>query len=294
MQNEQSPSKTSQGTSRSLTTSQSSPGVRNLRTPRPFRSTPRPLLEPRAQGPARRPIATCRRSRPTASRWSCWPTSTARPTPRPPSAMGASGVGLFRTEYIYLTHPDVPDEEEQFTAYRDVIEASPNRSVTIRTLDIGGDKTVPYLGHTHQEANPFMGWRSIRLSFEHPGVLRHADCGPSCGPRPMRSEHGGRVRIMFPMITTLEEIRKVRAMVRRACQQLHDEGKPCVEVPAGHDARSAGRGDLDQRHAAARRFRLDRLERPGAVPDGGRPRQSQGQPPLPAARAAGAARCWPP
>jgi phosphotransferase system enzyme I (PtsI) len=146
--------------------------------------------------------------------------------------MGASGVGLFRTEYIYLTHPDVPDEEEQFIAYRDVIEASPNRCVTIRTLDIGGDKTVPYLGHTHQEANPFMGWRSIRLSFEHPeffatqlrAILRAAADAHA---------KGGRVRIMFPMITTLEEIRKVRAMVRRASQQLLDEGQPCVEIPVG-------------------------------------------------------------
>jgi phosphoenolpyruvate-protein phosphotransferase (PTS system enzyme I) len=147
-------------------------------------------------------------------------------------AMGASGVGLFRTEYIYLTHPDVPDEEEQFVAYRDVIEASPNHSVTVRTLDIGGDKTVPYLGHTHQEANPFMGWRSIRLSFEHPeffatqlrAILRAAADA---------EERGGRVRVMFPMITTLEEIRKVRAMVRRACQQLKDEGRRCVEIPVG-------------------------------------------------------------
>src|SRR5689334_2063624 len=147
-------------------------------------------------------------------------------------AMGASGVGLFRTEYIYLTHPDVPDEEEQFIAYRDVIEASPNHSVTVRTLDIGGDKTVPYLGHTHQEANPFMGWRSIRLSFEHPeffatqlrAILRAAADAEA---------KGGRVRVMFPMITTLEEIRKVRAMVRRACQQLKDEGKPCAEIPVG-------------------------------------------------------------
>ena len=147
-------------------------------------------------------------------------------------AMGASGVGLFRTEYIYLTHPDVPDEEEQLAAYREVIEASPGRIVTIRTLDIGGDKTVPYLGHTHQEANPFMGWRSIRLSFEHPeffstqlrAILRAAADALS---------KGGRVRLMFPMITTLEEIRKVRAMVRRATQQLHDEGKPFVEVPLG-------------------------------------------------------------
>jgi phosphotransferase system enzyme I (PtsI) len=148
-------------------------------------------------------------------------------------AMGAAGVGLFRTEYIYLTHPDVPDEEEQFIAYRDVIQASPKMQVTIRTLDIGGDKTVPYLGHTHQEANPFMGWRSIRLSFEHPeffatqlrAILRAAV---------EAEESGGRVRIMFPMITTLEEVRKVRAMVRKASQQLRDEGKPCPDsIPLG-------------------------------------------------------------
>jgi phosphotransferase system enzyme I (PtsI) len=147
-------------------------------------------------------------------------------------AMGASGVGLFRTEYIYLTHPDVPDEEEQYQAYRDVIAASPGRNVTIRTLDIGGDKTVPYLGHTHQEANPFMGWRSIRLSFEHPeffstqlrAILRAASEAQA---------DGGRVRIMFPMITTLEEIRKVRAMVRRACVTLREHGRDCGEIPLG-------------------------------------------------------------
>jgi phosphoenolpyruvate-protein phosphotransferase (PTS system enzyme I) len=147
-------------------------------------------------------------------------------------AMGASGVGLFRTEYIYLTHPDVPDEEEQYAAYCDVIEASPGRNVTIRTLDIGGDKTVPYLGHTHQEANPFMGWRSIRLSFEHPeffatqlrAILRAAA---------KAKDNGGNVRIMFPMITTLEEIRKVRAMVRRACLHLREHNQACAEIPLG-------------------------------------------------------------
>jgi phosphotransferase system enzyme I (PtsI) len=147
-------------------------------------------------------------------------------------AMGASGVGLFRTEYIYLTHLEVPDEEEQYAAYRDVFEASPGHIVTIRTLDIGGDKTVPYLGHTHQEANPFMGWRSIRLSFEHPeffstqlrAILRAAT---------EAQDKGGRVRIMFPMITTLEEIRKVRAMVRRACQTLRERNLPCADIPLG-------------------------------------------------------------
>lgn len=147
-------------------------------------------------------------------------------------AMGASGVGLFRTEYIYLTHPDIPDEEEQLAAYREVIAASPARTVTIRTLDIGGDKTVPYLGHTHQEANPFMGWRSIRLSFEHPeffttqlrAILRAAaDIVPG----------EGRVRLMFPMITTIEEMRKVRAMVHKASEQLKADGKEQGAVQLG-------------------------------------------------------------
>jgi phosphotransferase system enzyme I (PtsI) len=144
--------------------------------------------------------------------------------------MGASGVGLYRTEYLFLTHPDVPDEEEQVEAYRAIIDASPNRRITIRTLDLGGDKTIPYLGHDH-EANPFMGWRSIRLSFEHPtffmaqirAVLRAA----ALAVQPCS------VRLMFPMITTLEEMRKVRRMVHQAGRQLAAEGTAFAEVPMG-------------------------------------------------------------
>ncbi len=104
--------------------------------------------------------------------------------------------------------------------------------MTIRTLDIGGDKTVPYLGHTHQEANPFMGWRSIRLSFEHPeffttqlrAILRAAA---------FARQLGGDVRLMFPMITTLEEIHRVRQMVRRAERQLDQQKKAYCDVPIG-------------------------------------------------------------
>jgi len=146
-------------------------------------------------------------------------------------AMGASGVGLFRTEYLFLTHPDVPDEEQQLEAYREIIEASPNNQVTIRTLDLGGDKTIPYLGHA-REANPFMGWRSIRLSFEHPeffikqirAILRAAV--KETGQRK-------RVRMLFPMITTLEEMRKVRSMVAKARRQLDEEKKPYGTVRIG-------------------------------------------------------------
>lgn len=146
-------------------------------------------------------------------------------------AMGACGVGLYRTEYLFLTHPDVPDEEEQTAIYKDVIAASPNRTVTIRTLDIGGDKTVPFLGRTQHEANPFMGWRSIRLSFEHPqffmtqikAILRAAASAKSSGA----------VNLLFPMVTNLEELRRLRAFVRRAQDQLKRERKPCGKVAFG-------------------------------------------------------------
>ena len=103
----------------------------------------------------------------------------------PPDALaavqvGAGGVGLYRTEYLFLTHQAVPNEDEQLAMYSRVIQASPGRAVTVRTLDLGGDKQVPYLGN-HREANPFMGWRSIRLSTEYPEFfqtqLRHPPGG---------------------------------------------------------------------------------------------------------------------
>ena len=150
---------------------------------------------------------------------------------RAAAAMGASGVGLYRTEYLFLTHADVPDEEEQVAAYQAAIAASPGRRITFRTLDVGGDKKMRYLG-LQRERNPFMGWRSIRLSFEHPAffltqiraVLRAA--APDDGPQK-------RVRLMFPMITTLDELRRVRTLVRKAGRQLQAEGHAYGEVPVG-------------------------------------------------------------
>ncbi len=149
-------------------------------------------------------------------------------------AMGADGVGLFRTEYLYLTHPNVPDEEEQLEVYRDIIAASPGRQITIRTLDIGGDKTVPYMGHTHKEANPFLGWRSIRLSFEHPAFFNTQIRAVLRAAGEVKQSHGDcDVRLMFPMITTLEELRKVRSMVRRVSRALKEEGKCYADVQLG-------------------------------------------------------------
>ncbi len=147
-------------------------------------------------------------------------------------AMGASGVGLYRTEYLYLTHTSVPDEQEQFEVYREIIDTSPQHVVTIRTLDIGGDKTVPFLGRTQHEANPFLGWRSIRISFEHPdffmtqirAILRAAGS---------KNGKSGRVQMMFPMITNLEEVRRLQAFVKRGTDQLRKERKAFGKIAFG-------------------------------------------------------------
>ncbi len=136
--------------------------------------------------------------------------------------VGAVGVGLYRTEYLFLTHPSVPDEEEQLREYRAVIEAAPNRAVVIRTLDLGGDKQVPYFGH-QGEANPFMGWRSIRLSTAHPEFFQTQLRAI------LRAGRHGQVGVMFPMVSTLEEVQRLKRLLRRTKLQLLRSGVPFSE-----------------------------------------------------------------
>jgi phosphoenolpyruvate-protein phosphotransferase len=141
--------------------------------------------------------------------------------------VGAVGVGLYRTEYLFLTHQAVPNEEEQLATYSQVIEASPGKSVTIRTLDLGGDKQVPYLGN-HREANPFMGWRSIRLSTEYPEFFQTQLRAI------LRAGAHGQIRIMFPMVSTLEEVRRLKDWVRKTEDILRRQHVPFAEkVPLG-------------------------------------------------------------
>lgn len=148
--------------------------------------------------------------------------------------VGATGVGLFRTEYVFLSHPSVPSEDEQYHAYRAVIEASPQHVVTIRTLDLGGDKKVPYIG-THREANPFMGWRSVRMTSEFPEFFQTQLRAI------LRSALHGTVSMLFPMISTLEEVVRLKRFVERARMSLVQDKIPhadhvpfgvLVEVPA--------------------------------------------------------------
>lgn len=130
---------------------------------------------------------------------------------------GAVGVGLYRTEYLFLTNASVPDEEEQLAAYREVVESAPQRRVTIRTLDLGGDKVVPYFPHA-RETNPFMGWRSIRLTTTYPEFFQTQLRAI------LRASVHGRVSLMFPMVSTLEEILALKKLIRRTKESLRQQG----------------------------------------------------------------------
>jgi phosphoenolpyruvate-protein phosphotransferase/dihydroxyacetone kinase phosphotransfer subunit len=136
--------------------------------------------------------------------------------------LGAEGVGLFRTEFLFLSRTSAPDEEEQVQAYRLTAQALNGRPLIIRTLDAGGDKSIPYL-NLESETNPFLGWRAIRLCLSQPelfktqlrAILRVASNFP--------------VKIMFPMIATLEELRRAKTLLAEAGQDLAARGETYAE-----------------------------------------------------------------
>ena len=128
-------------------------------------------------------------------------------------AAGADGVGLFRTEFFYLGRPELPSEEEQYAAYRGVAERLAPRPVIFRTMDLGGDKVASYLGMTH-ETNPFLGWRGIRFALHHPDLF-------STQLRAIyRASAHGRVRLMFPMISSLDELQRANGLCGAVAREL--------------------------------------------------------------------------
>ncbi len=135
-------------------------------------------------------------------------------------ASGAEGVGLLRTEFLFLERTEAPTEDEQFAIYRDIALALDGRPVIVRTLDIGGDKPLPYLDLPAEE-NPFLGERGIRLCLAHPELLKQQLRAI------LRAAAFGPLRIMFPMIADIAEVRAVRAMVDALRAELH---APAVEV----------------------------------------------------------------
>jgi phosphotransferase system enzyme I (PtsP) len=193
---------------------------------------------------------------------------------------GAEGIGLFRTELQFMIAAKMPKIAEQAGLYSAVLDAAGERPVTFRTLDIGGDKVLPYM-RTAQEENPALGWRAIRLGLDRPGLLRTQ-------LRALLQAAAGReLRIMLPMVTELSEVRQTRALIEREIARLrrHGHGEPAklhvgvmVEVPSllfqldglpgVADFISVGSNDLLQFMTAADRgnmlvaSRFDPLSRP--------------------------------
>jgi phosphotransferase system enzyme I (PtsI) len=137
-------------------------------------------------------------------------------------ANGAEGVGLFRTEYLFINRPTLPSEEEQFQAYRQVATALKPNPVIIRTLDLGGDKFVSHL-QLPLEMNPFLGWRAIRFCLQETVIFR-AQLRAI-----LRASVEGNVKMMYPMVSRVEELNQANALVEECKAELRKEGVPFDE-----------------------------------------------------------------
>jgi len=147
---------------------------------------------------------------------------------------GAEGVGLYRTEFPYMARSAFPNREEQAHIYRKILEGFPGQSVNIRTLDIGGDKGLSYFPYPHED-NPFLGWRSIRVSLERQDIFKEQLAGI------LLASQSGNPTIMFPLISSLDEIRQIREILTLVRNELLREGHDVrgyiplgimVEIPA--------------------------------------------------------------
>lgn len=130
---------------------------------------------------------------------------------------GGEAVGLYRTEFLYMGRDNFPTEDEQFEAYKSVLEAMGEKPVVVRTLDIGGDKELPYL-HLPKEMNPFLGYRAVRLCLDDTDLFRTQLRAL------LRASAYGKLRIMFPMIATLNEFRSAKALLLEEKANLNAEG----------------------------------------------------------------------
>ncbi|MFT1907681.1 phosphoenolpyruvate--protein phosphotransferase [Staphylococcus aureus] len=147
---------------------------------------------------------------------------------------GAQGIGLYRTEFLYMGRDQMPTEEEQFEAYKEVLEAMDGKPVVVRTLDIGGDKELSYL-NLPEEMNPFLGYRAIRLCLAQQDIFR-----PQLRAL-LRASVYGKLNIMFPMVATINEFREAKAILLEEKENLKNEGHDIsddielgimVEIPA--------------------------------------------------------------
>ncbi|MDF2612395.1 MAG: PtsA [Clostridia bacterium] len=136
---------------------------------------------------------------------------------------GAEGIGLFRTEFLYMDRNSLPTESEQFEYYKEVAEGMKGRPVIVRTLDIGGDKSVPYLD-IEEELNPFLGWRAIRMCLDKVSLFK------TQLKAILRASYYGKLRIMYPMITHIEQVRQANDILEQAKAELREQQIPFDEA----------------------------------------------------------------
>jgi phosphoenolpyruvate-protein phosphotransferase (PTS system enzyme I) len=141
-------------------------------------------------------------------------------------AWGAEGVGLFRTEFLFMERPELPSEDEQYEAYGAVARAFGEKPVVIRTLDVGGDKDLPGVDQAAED-NPFLGWRGIRMSLDTPALFK-----PQLRAI-LRAGSLGNLRVMFPMVVDVEELRAAKAVLAECEAELKSEGAQTGEVEVG-------------------------------------------------------------
>lgn len=139
---------------------------------------------------------------------------------------GADGVGLFRSEFLFMDRDALPTEDEQFEAYRTAAQTMAGKPLIIRTLDVGGDKKLPTLELPHED-NPFLGFRAIRMTLSHPEIFR-----PQLRAI-LRAAAYGDVRVMFPMIGSMDQLREAKGLLREQEQTLQAEGVPTGPVKVG-------------------------------------------------------------
>lgn len=139
---------------------------------------------------------------------------------------GAEGIGLFRTEFLFMGRDSEPTEEEQYEAYSSVAKIMGYREVIIRTLDVGGDKEIPYLS-IKKEDNPFMGFRAIRYCLKNKELFKRQLRAL------LRAGADGNIKIMLPLVTTVEEVTAAKALIQECEKELEAEGKPYRDVPVG-------------------------------------------------------------
>ncbi|PNK11917.1 phosphoenolpyruvate--protein phosphotransferase, partial [Cylindrospermopsis raciborskii] len=141
---------------------------------------------------------------------------------------GAEGVGLLRTEFLYLEQIKPPTEEEQLQVYQDIAQTLGELPLIIRTLDVGGDKQIPYLGSTLQETNPFLGVRGIRFCLEHPYLLKTQLRAI------LRASAKHHIKVMWPMISTLTELRAAKSILNQSMAELKKDGMEFdAKLPVG-------------------------------------------------------------